>query len=646
VLRDPAYHHERQSSYSNHFLNIVNLSQSRNTTTRPGSNFGLWIIVLESQQNSIAMTEYVNTSGGETSHGYMEISSEEPSLVSSANPSRPTSASGNPQTSIGNKRGRVRFNSTSEANDATNHRSHFPLRDRSLSPTSPAVPKQTRTTPTHSRNSSVTNLQRRTPETEKENPFEDPTTPSVHRPKPSVLKNSSFNLPLEEVVDENEKMFSALAAQERAQRIATLVGSRSAPSSARTSFDGDESEIPFSSFQQGSFPIRIDDIPLGEMDSRRTYGIGDIEEEDFQNEKATKPKMSSTAEAHKLVRAHTRKDRRGAVAVSSVPVSRIASGYATPTEERRGDEYVPRPEQYRGGVLSSLLKLYNQPQGSHSRAESEDTTHSPSQPGTGASSGTTTPRKNAKWYNHRNQSQDTLAGLIEASAILGAQGSMQQPKKGGTSRPGMGKRTQSGRLIDSAMSRFSKPRLEDEIKITIHIAETLSRQQYLLKLCRALMTYGAPTHRLEEYMKMSSRVLEIDGQFLYIPGCMIMSFDDVATHTTEVKIVKAAQGVDLGKMKDVHEIYKEVVHDVIGVEEATQRLDEISRKKQKNSAWILVLVYGCASASVGPFGKLSPRLSLISLTQSSVSSETYRPANRLAPWCYSRHTSAHSSSSI
>jgi hypothetical protein len=35
----------------------------------------------------------------------------------------------------------------------------------------------------------------------------------------------------------------------------------------------------------------------------------------------------------------------------------------------------------------------------------------------------------------------------------------------------------------------------------------------------------------------------------------------------------ASQGIDLGKLADVHEIYKEVIHDVIGVEEAIQRLD-------------------------------------------------------------------------
>jgi hypothetical protein len=33
--------------------------------------------------------------------------------------------------------------------------------------------------------------------------------------------------------------------------------------------------------------------------------------------------------------------------------------------------------------------------------------------------------------------------------------------------------------------------------VTVHIADLLSRQRYLIRLCRALMKYGAPTHRLE-----------------------------------------------------------------------------------------------------------------------------------------------------
>jgi uncharacterized membrane protein YjjP (DUF1212 family) len=115
------------------------------------------------------------------------------------------------------------------------------------------------------------------------------------------------------------------------------------------------------------------------------------------------------------------------------------------------------------------------------------------------------------------------------------------------------------------------------------------------------MMYGAPTHRLEEYLNMSARVLEIEAQFLYMPGCMIVAFDDSSVHTSEVKLVRTSQGVDLGKLRDVHEIYKDVVHDRIGVDKARERLDEIIGRSDKFQRWLRVFMYGLASATVGPF---------------------------------------------
>lgn len=100
---------------------------------------------------------------------------------------------------------------------------------------------------------------------------------------------------------------------------------------------------------------------------------------------------------------------------------------------------------------------------------------------------------------------------------------------------------------------------------------------------------------------MCSRVLEIEGQFLYMPNCMIISFDDPETHTTEVKLVRTTQIVNLGKLRDTHSIYKEVVHDVIGIEEAMVRLEAIITSKNKYGRWVIVLMYGLASAFVGPF---------------------------------------------
>jgi uncharacterized membrane protein YjjP (DUF1212 family) len=143
--------------------------------------------------------------------------------------------------------------------------------------------------------------------------------------------------------------------------------------------------------------------------------------------------------------------------------------------------------------------------------------------------------------------------------------------------------------------------LEDEIRVNVHIAEIISRQRYLMQLCRALMKFGAPTHRLEEYMQMTARVLEVDAQFLYLPGCMIMSFDDSSTRTAEFKLIRMSQGVDLGRLADTHSVYKNVVHDLIGVEEAAKQLEDIMNRKPKFPTWFLVIMYGLASATVGPF---------------------------------------------
>jgi len=543
-------------------------------------------------------SEYITASEG----GPNQFSPGDCSPNTSTAPSRPNSPQGNPP----QKRGRVRFGHTSETTDPKPKRSSLRLRDSgSISPL-PPLPIPKNTTPSRSRSNSISSLLRFTPDREKENPFADPQLSPVYKPRPSVRRNNSYNgefRSLEDLTEDNEKAFSALAAQNRAQRVATLVGSHSSPNSRRTSFDEDLSEYETPRQSINGLPVRVDDIPLVEMDRKRYLDGAGFESEENTNEK----KRSSTSEAHKLVRAHTRK---GPMDTWRKPEPSLASGQVSPEEGYMGGEYVPAPQQYRGGVLSSLLKLYNAPSNAQSvnslaPLRHTDTDGSETVASLG-SSGVTTPRKQAKWYNHKNQSQDTLAGLIEASAILAAPGGVRTAKKSAPSRPGMGKRTHSGRLLETAARTLTgKPRLEDEIRITVHIAETLSRQKYLLKLCRALMSYGAPTHRLEEYMKMTARVLEIDGQFLYIPGCMIISFDDATTHTTEVKLVKAAQGVNLGKLKDVHEIYKEVVHDVIGVEEATQRLDATIRQPQKHAPWVQVIMYGFASASVGPFGKSS-----------------------------------------
>ncbi|KAJ5888599.1 hypothetical protein N7495_008640 [Penicillium taxi] len=315
-----------------------------------------------------------------------------------------------------------------------------------------------------------------------------------------------------------------------------------------------------------------------------------------------------SAEAHRLVRNMTMAQEHARKRKPRRPYQR--SGQTTPESTLRDLAFTSRRRSSGlaggSGILSQLLKLHANQMGG-SRPESVITDDSDSD-NTQVSSGFTTPKKGSslsptlpptsmppsgsatprkeklKWYKkpaHRSTSSLINASMNLSSATLPAAAELTPGRRPRKSR--------------------RKTRLEDEIRVTVHIAEIISRQRYIMQLCRALMRYGAPTHRLEEYMTMTARVLEVQGQFLYLPGCMLMSFDDPTTRTAEVKLVRIVQGVDLGRLADTHNVYKNVVHDLIGVEEATQELDEIMQRKPRFNKWIVVLMYGLASTAVGPF---------------------------------------------
>lgn len=292
--------------------------------------------------------------------------------------------------------------------------------------------------------------------------------------------------------------------------------------------------------------------------------------------------------AHRLVQRMTRRDFNFVNRIRAMSPG-LRSGRTTPMEARDPDGYVEPPSHYRGGVLSSLLKLYGQqenaPQFQRGRHSRRGSSSSISQRGLSPDPNWKQSRPQ-RWYDKSpNLSSTSLSGSTVKDSF--------------SSPISMLKRSRSRSSLSS--KRMGKPMLEEEIRITVHIADLLARQRYLIRLCRALMKYGAPTHRMEEYMKMTARVLEIESQFLYLPGCMIISFDDASTHTAEVKVVRSNQGVELGKLADVHAIYKEVVHDMIGVEEASQRLDEILNRPDQHNVLFRVFVHGCAAALVGPF---------------------------------------------
>jgi uncharacterized membrane protein YjjP (DUF1212 family) len=95
-------------------------------------------------------------------------------------------------------------------------------------------------------------------------------------------------------------------------------------------------------------------------------------------------------------------------------------------------------------------------------------------------------------------------------------------------------------------------------QIIQHVAAILARQQFILKLARAFMMFGSPSHRLEAQLQATARVLEINCQAVYLPGTCLISFGDDATHTSETKFLKQSTGLDLGKLLATHYLYWDV----------------------------------------------------------------------------------------
>src|SRR5882724_125816 len=79
----------------------------------------------------------------------------------------------------------------------------------------------------------------------------------------------------------------------------------------------------------------------------------------------------------------------------------------------------------------------------------------------------------------------------------------------------------------------------------------VQRQTFILRLAKALMYFGAPSHRIESQLISVSRTLEVDPQFVHMPSIVICSFGDQETRTSETHFVKASGRLMLGKLHNV-----------------------------------------------------------------------------------------------
>ena len=100
-----------------------------------------------------------------------------------------------------------------------------------------------------------------------------------------------------------------------------------------------------------------------------------------------------------------------------------------------------------------------------------------------------------------------------------------------------------------------------------------------MKLGKSLMTFGAPSHRIEAQLLAAARILELEAEFIHVPGLIMCSFIDKETKSSETHFIKCGGRITLGRLHEVHMIYKQVVHDEISARRASEKLDALLTAK-------------------------------------------------------------------
>lgn len=318
-----------------------------------------------------------------------------------------------------------------------------------------------------------------------------------------------------------------------------------------------------------------------------------------------------------------------------------AAAAASEAKKHKSDiDYVPTPDKYKpsifGAILTSRLNDIQEAtsQTASQQAESQQKTRYSNYPQSADyldlakrqlpfkskhqrssstdpfanSSGASTPTIKPKWYE-KPEHASSLAHLLVQAGINSTSPAVPEtstiPRRGVESPPHRpnGLISTAVEMIHGGTKGRSKinSRKNADYDVVAEVADIIARRRYLIKLCGAFMRYGAPTHRLEEYLAASARALLIDAQFMYIPGAMMCTFIDSTIQSNSVELVRKPEGLDFARLKDVFNVYKCVIHEKYTAQEGIYEIDNIQNRPDPYGVWFRIFVFGMASVIVGPF---------------------------------------------
>lgn len=123
---------------------------------------------------------------------------------------------------------------------------------------------------------------------------------------------------------------------------------------------------------------------------------------------------------------------------------------------------------------------------------------------------------------------------------------------------------------------------------------------FVLRLGRALHSYGLPANRLEEIMERAAERLGLQGQFFSTPTSIFAAFGPQDNQQTFLLRVRPG-GVNLGRLTALDVVIDRVLRNEITPAEGSAKIDGILNAPPTYGPALTTLAYGLASAAASRF---------------------------------------------
>lgn len=129
-------------------------------------------------------------------------------------------------------------------------------------------------------------------------------------------------------------------------------------------------------------------------------------------------------------------------------------------------------------------------------------------------------------------------------------------------------------------------------------AEFFEKRQFIIKLGKALHTFGTPAYRLEAHLANVASLLQLDGNFIISPTSLMIVLSEKGSQQEYTHVERVVPGeIDLGSLARTDQLVDELDSGQRTLSEAIERLNDIMTRPPAHSRLLTFLAFGASSGA-------------------------------------------------